>query len=211
MAFKQQIIELWTLLLDMGGWTLVALAGLSILTVATALVSAVQIALLHPHSYRSGAAQDLRYHIEKRRAAGASREQIEESVTIAVRGFLRQARTGFRLLELIVTAAPLLGLLGTVLGMIDAFQAMQASGDAVNPSDLAGGIWVALITTAAGMVIALVAMVVHALLDSQVDSLRYRLECVATDALFGNVPERGDRKIEPSLSSEPVRAGSGAD
>ena len=115
-----------------------------------------------------------------------------------MRGFLRQARTGFRLLELIVTAAPLLGLLGTVLGMIDAFQAMQASGDAVNPSDLAGGIWVALITTAAGMVIALTAMVIHALLDSQVESLRYRLECVATDALFGTAPGRGQgQDIEP--------------
>nr|WP_321459478.1 MotA/TolQ/ExbB proton channel family protein [uncultured Cohaesibacter sp.] len=207
MAFKQQLLELWSLLIEMGGWTLVALAGLSILTVATALVSAVQIALLQPFSYRSGAAQDLRYHIEKRKKAGANREQIEESVTLVVRGFLRQARTGFRLLELIVTAAPLLGLLGTVLGMIDAFQAMQASGDAVNPSDLAGGIWVALITTAAGMVIALCAMVVHALLDSLVESLRYRLECVATDALFGNLRENGPAPSSAMAQEDALSAG----
>nr|WP_321456689.1 MotA/TolQ/ExbB proton channel family protein [uncultured Cohaesibacter sp.] len=207
MAFKQQLIELWSLLMDMGGWTLVALAGLSILTVATALVSAAQIVMLHPFSFRSGAAQDLRYHIEKRKKAGANREQIEESVSMVVRGFLRQARTGFRLLELIVTAAPLLGLLGTVLGMIDAFQAMQASGDAVNPSDLAGGIWVALITTAAGMVIALTAMVIHAFLDSMVDSLRYRLETVATDALFGNSADRGARRSDASVQGDIMNVG----
>ena len=70
MAFKQQLLDLWALLLDMGGWTLVALAALSILTVATALVSIVQIWLLQPYSYRSGAAKDLRYHIEKRMKAG---------------------------------------------------------------------------------------------------------------------------------------------
>ncbi|WP_321340570.1 MotA/TolQ/ExbB proton channel family protein [uncultured Cohaesibacter sp.] len=207
MAFKQHLFDLWSLLIDMGGWTLVALAALSILTVATALVSGVQIAMLQPHSYRSGAAQDLRYHIEKRKKAGATREQIEESATIVVRGFLRQARTGFRLLELIVTAAPLLGLLGTVLGMIDAFQAMQAAGDAVNPSDLAGGIWVALITTAAGMIIALTAMIIHALLDSLVESLRYRLECVATDALFGNSSERSGYRTEASAQNDILNAG----
>ena len=57
---------------------------------------------------------------------------------------------GFRLLDTIGQTAPLLGLFGTVLGMIDAFQALQEAGQAVDPSLLAGGIWVALLTTAAG-------------------------------------------------------------
>ncbi|WP_316861692.1 MotA/TolQ/ExbB proton channel family protein [uncultured Cohaesibacter sp.] len=207
MAFKQHLSDLWVMMLDLGGWTLVALAVLALLVIATGLVSAFQIAMLHPFSFRSGAAQDLRYHIEQRKSAGASQQQIEESATLAVKGFLRQARTGFRLLELVVTAAPLLGLLGTVLGMIEAFHAMQIQGDTVKPADLAGGIWEALTTTAAGMVIALAALALHAMLDSIVDGMRYRLECVATDALYGTSTERKGRlQFARKKRSGPVKA-----
>ncbi|WP_100369757.1 MotA/TolQ/ExbB proton channel family protein [Yoonia maricola] len=62
---------------------------------------------------------------------------------------------GFRILDSIAQIAPLLGLFGTVLGMIDAFQALQSAGNAVDPSILAGGIWVALLTTAAGLAVAM--------------------------------------------------------
>ncbi|NHB77498.1 MotA/TolQ/ExbB proton channel family protein [Rhodobacter sp. M37P] len=62
---------------------------------------------------------------------------------------------GFRLLDAISQTAPLLGLFGTVLGMIEAFRAMQGAGAAVDPSVLAGGIWVALLTTAVGLAVAI--------------------------------------------------------
>jgi biopolymer transport protein ExbB len=62
---------------------------------------------------------------------------------------------GFRLLDSITQTAPLLGLFGTVLGMIDAFRSLQTAGAAVDPSLLAGGIWVALLTTAVGLGIAM--------------------------------------------------------
>ena len=58
-------------------------------------------------------------------------------------------------LEVIGTLSPLLGLLGTVLGMINAFQAMEVAGNQVDPSVLAGGIWQALLTTALGLAIAI--------------------------------------------------------
>ena len=62
---------------------------------------------------------------------------------------------GFRLLDSVAQLAPLLGLFGTVLGMIEAFQSLQAAGAQVDPSILAGGIWVALLTTAVGLVVAM--------------------------------------------------------
>lgn len=62
---------------------------------------------------------------------------------------------GLRVLDLIAQIAPLLGLFGTVLGMIEAFQALQDAGSDVDPAALAGGIWVALMTTAAGLVVAI--------------------------------------------------------
>jgi biopolymer transport protein ExbB len=68
---------------------------------------------------------------------------------------LAQLEGGFRLLDAISQTAPLLGLFGTVLGMIEAFQAMQGAGTSVDPSVLAGGIWVALLTTAVGLAVAI--------------------------------------------------------
>lgn len=62
---------------------------------------------------------------------------------------------GFRLLDTIAQLSPLLGLFGTVLGMISAFQALQDAGSQVDPSILAGGIWVALMTTAVGLAVAM--------------------------------------------------------
>ncbi|WP_346348176.1 MULTISPECIES: MotA/TolQ/ExbB proton channel family protein [unclassified Sulfitobacter] len=76
-----------------------------------------------------------------------------EEVTRLAAHELAVLRGGLRPLELIATIAPLIGLLGTVLGMIEAFQALETSGGQADPSALAGGIWEALLTTAAGMAI----------------------------------------------------------
>lgn len=62
---------------------------------------------------------------------------------------------GLSTLDIIAQLAPLLGLFGTVLGMIEAFQNLQSAGSSVDPSLLAGGIWVALLTTAAGLAVAM--------------------------------------------------------
>lgn len=74
---------------------------------------------------------------------------------------------GFRLLDTIAQLAPLLGLFGTVLGMIEAFQTLQDSGSSVDPSLLAGGIWVALVTTAVGLAVAMPTSMVLAWFESR--------------------------------------------
>lgn len=72
-----------------------------------------------------------------------------------------------KVLEVIATIAPLIGLLGTVLGMVEAFQAMEAAGEQVNPAILSGGIWKALSTTAAGLIIAIPTFVAHSYFESK--------------------------------------------
>lgn len=68
---------------------------------------------------------------------------------------LASLERGFRFLDTVAQLAPLLGLFGTVLGMIEAFQSLQSAGSSVDPALLAGGIWVALLTTAAGLAVAM--------------------------------------------------------
>jgi len=80
----------------------------------------------------------------------------------------------------------LLGLLGTVSGMITAFKMIQekaASGIAVNPGDLAGGIWEALITTAAGLVIAIPAYVAYNYLVGRVNNIVLEMEETSTEII----------------------------
>lgn len=96
------------------------------------------------------------------------------------RSLIASSASGIRLLELISTVAPLLGLLGTVLGMIAAFQALQIAGTRADPSDLAGGIWEALLTTAAGMAVAIPTAMAVTWFESVVETIRLDLEDIAT-------------------------------
>jgi len=103
----------------------------------------------------------------------------EETTRIA-RALLAELRGGLRPLDLIVTIAPLLGLLGTVLGMIAAFQALQDAGGQTDPATLAGGIWEALLTTAAGMAVAIPAAAALTWFDSIADRVQAEMEDDAT-------------------------------
>ena len=80
-----------------------------------------------------------------------------------------------RILEAVAGAAPLLGLFGTVLGMIEAFAALERAGSAVDPALLAGGIWEALLTTAVGLAVALPASLAHGFLEGRAEALAERL------------------------------------
>ena len=90
-------------------------------------------------------------------------------------------------LEMVVQAAPMLGLLGTVIGMIDAFSVLSVSEGGVNPAALAGGIWTALTTTALGLAIALVAYFFATWFESRIDRERNLIEAAVSAAIHGRV------------------------
>lgn len=81
---------------------------------------------------------------------------------------LADLSSGLRLIDSVAQVAPLLGLFGTVLGMIEAFQALQSAGQSVDPAALAGGIWVALLTTAVGLAVAMPAALILTWFDSRI-------------------------------------------
>lgn len=93
---------------------------------------------------------------------------------------LFQLRRGFRPLEVIGSIAPLLGLLGTVLGMIEAFQQLEEAGNKVNPAILSGGIWEALLTTAVGLCVAIPVVAVLNWLERCVDHVAHDMENMVT-------------------------------
>ena len=74
-------------------------------------------------------------------------------------------------LEVISQVSPLVGLLGTVIGMINSFNELELGGSLVDPSVLAGGIWTALLTTAMGLIVAIPALVSHYFLEKKINDL----------------------------------------
>ena len=97
-----------------------------------------------------------------------------------------------RALDMVVQAAPMLGLLGTVVGMIDAFSVLAVTEGAVDPTTLAGGIYVALTTTAAGLVIALIAFFMATFFEGRIDRERNMIEALMSAAIHGRVDPNAD-------------------
>lgn len=92
---------------------------------------------------------------------------------------IRHVEKGLSWLALIATVAPLLGLTGTVTGLIKAFMVVAES-SSVTPSMLASGIWEALITTAAGLLVAIPLHIGHHYLEKKADEIAYVLWEITT-------------------------------
>lgn len=138
-------------------------------------------------------------------SAGEPRKEelVKEEITRVAALQLDNLRSGLRPLALIANISPLIGLLGTVLGMINAFQALQNAGNKVDPSILSGGIWVALLTTAAGLIIAIPAAAAHNWMEGVVYRAQRAMEDAVTRVFTAQiVPAMGD--------SQPVVSGAQA-
>lgn len=89
---------------------------------------------------------------------------------------IRQFETHLKGLELAANIAPLLGLLGTVTGMVGAFAGIGEGGAQVDPSILASGIWEALLTTVGGLCVAIPALAAYYIIDARIEQTRAKLK-----------------------------------
>lgn len=131
-----------------------------------------------------------------------STKDVEAEVSRVGSAQIRNLESWLRGLSSIAHLSPLLGLLGTVTGMIVAFMNLEAAGSHVDPSILSGGIWEALLTTAFGLTVAIPAMAAFYYLEGEVDHVRASMKDVSIRVLrhFGKTPDhistRDDDKIE---------------
>ncbi|MBB4284849.1 MotA/TolQ/ExbB proton channel family protein [Roseospira goensis] len=110
------------------------------------------------------------------RAAGLDRVALTAEVERLGNAELDRLGRNLRMLEVIAMVSPLLGLLGTVLGMIQSFQELELAGGSANAAVLAGGIWQALLTTAAGLSVAIPAAIAANLMAARVDRVGHAIE-----------------------------------
>jgi biopolymer transport protein ExbB len=126
-----------------------------------------------------------------------SREVMKEAINDAGRQVVAEMERHLNTLGTIASVTPLLGLLGTVIGMIDVFTVIMDAGVG-NPGVLAGGISKALITTAAGLSVAIPALIFHRYLNSRVGKLAIAMEEQALKLVEVMKGERED--MEESVS-----------
>lgn len=104
-----------------------------------------------------------------------SEELSEKAASTAGDDILFNLNRRLDLLSMLGTVTPLMGLLGTVVGMIKVFSRVAAAGDMSDISILAGGIWEALLTTAAGLAVAIPILFAHNYLERKVDKISHRM------------------------------------
>lgn len=180
-------------LLEIGGPVVWILLGFSIIAVSIVLIKIWQIVLLAPESASNAKKalalwklneperalavlkitkpvdELLAISMEGLRQAEISQDLLKEELQRVATLRINQLRSYLRPLEVIASLSPLLGLFGTVLGMILAFQQMELAGNQVDPSVLSGGIWQALLTTAVGLGVAIPAVLAHNWLERKTE------------------------------------------
>ena len=144
------------------------------------------------------------------RRRGLPEPAVREEVLRYASEHLENLRTWLRPLEVIGSLAPLLGLFGTVLGMIGAFQALEKAGSKVDPSILSGGIWEALLTTAVGLAVAMPTVAALSYLDRIVERAAHDMDQVVTQVFTEDLSvhrEESAAHVRSGLRSAAAAAG----
>ncbi|WP_417258496.1 MotA/TolQ/ExbB proton channel family protein [Celeribacter sp.] len=187
------VMSFYTMIYDKGGYAMVAIVILSLVTATLIIWKLIHFVRLGV--WLSALARNTvqtRVETATQEAVNhLSRRDAEAEAELVALDCVAQVRRGLRALEVIAAIAPLLGLLGTVLGMIAAFQALQTSGNQADPGVLAGGIWEALLTTAAGMAVAIPASLALAGFDSVAERMTRDIEARATRILIASSRTEG--------------------
>ncbi len=133
--------------------------------------------------------------------------EVEQAIIDGGERQMSQLRAHLRVLNGAATVAPLLGLLGTVVGMIDSFNSIATSDSMGKSAEMAGGIGLALLTTAVGLLIAIPALIMYMYFSGRVDALVMEMdgygqdlvdqisaEAIAEQARFGRPPAAVTKK-----------------
>lgn len=197
----------WSLLFTKGGvvtWVIALLSAIGLPIAGVKLYQFYKMDIWQPkdlndglRAYRAGEAgvQDqllglthpaaalLAFAITQSQSGALSPALLREELARRAQYLLRHLGRNIWVLELIAASAPLFGLLGTVLGMIVAFQGVGQGSGGADTAILASGIWEALLTTAFGLAVALPFSMLSAVLNNAVDDVRDTVEDALSDIL----------------------------
>ncbi len=205
---SEESTSFWGLLFTKGGvvtWVIALLSAIGLPVAGVKAYQFYQMDIYRPHqleaalaSYRDGkidglakqldayahpAAPLIGYALTQAHGRAMSPTILREELTRRAQYLVRHLAKNIWLLELIAASAPLFGLLGTVLGMIVAFQGVGQGASGADTALLASGIWEALLTTAFGLGVALPFSILAAMFNNAVDDVRDLVEDAVTEIL----------------------------
>lgn len=143
------------------------------------------------------------------RLVGRQADEVEKRIAEAGAWEVRRLRRNVRALQVVGAIAPLLGLLGTIFGMIRAFQTVATSADALGRTELlAKGIYEAMVTTAAGLVVAIPSVVGYHWIAGRIDGLVAEMDRLCVDLVerVGRRPSRAGAMPEDATTSRVVES-----
>ena len=203
--------DFWSLLFNKGGvvtWIIAMLSAIGLPIAAVKFVQFLRMEIWRPKHveaammrYRAGDVRGLSGDLEdiahpaaplisfaiaeahRGGSKGEAGELLREEASRRAQYLLRHLGSNIWVLELIAASAPLFGLLGTVLGMIVAFQGVGQGVGGADTALLAAGIWEALLTTAFGLAVALPFSILAAVFNNAVDNTRDLLEDALTEIM----------------------------
>ena len=192
-------ISLWQLCLD-GGWIMIMLAVLLAICIYVFIERAIAIGKAdHTDERFMSKIKDYIHEGELQSANNLCKETNTPYARLVQKGISRIGRPmndvlvtientgnlevanlsrGFTWLATIAAGAPMIGFLGTVIGMVQSFYAIAQSGSSAQIGDFAGGIYTALVTTVAGLIVGIVAMFAYNFLVARVNTVMNRMEAV---------------------------------
>lgn len=165
-------------ILEKGGVTVYILALFSIVGISVAIykyISFMRMGRVPKEDLKSSQTKGPERAVMKELflKSGNGVKDLEDVRDRVISKELERLESGLKTISILASTAPLLGLLGTILGMIGAFQVIEESGGKVDSTALAGGIWEAMVTTGVGLSVALVLMFLLHQLEGIVEK-RYR-------------------------------------
>ena len=134
-----------------------------------------------------------------------SRETATEAVEATAKEQMVKLENGMGVLEVVITIAPLLGLLGTVSGLVSVFATLGVQAESPDPSLIAAGIAVALNTTIAGLVVAVITVILHSYFNRRLERVAARLEVIAGHLLH-EFYRNGGPSLYPAEMATPLAA-----
>ncbi len=132
--------------------------------------------------------------------------KMEERLSEVGQEEINKQNKYIRGLEVIASITPLLGLLGTVIGMVQAFNKVAEYKGIVDPSLLAGGIWEALLTTAAGLSVAIPTMILLHYFTRRTENVAFNLEKCGRILIHHFINEKAEKNPKNDWSDELIEA-----
>lgn len=209
-ASAVQVQSVWDFVVKGGPMMIpIALASLVALTVIVERLVSLRRAQIIPPDFVPGLRTLIKDHPTDRRRAlaycqknaspiasilgegvrrfGEPDERLEKHVEEQGARVVQTLRRNMRILVVIASISPLMGLLGTIFGLINAFQTVAVSGEALGKTEmLAKGIYEAMITTAAGLMVTIPVLIFHHWLSARIDSAVVEMDHITVEFLEGD-------------------------